>query len=78
VARAGHAPFTIPKALYRTGTKVLVGLLGAGTLTNFASSSPWERFGWRPFTLVLFSLSLVLARSDQPGQPAAEPSHVSG
>jgi hypothetical protein len=31
-------------------------------LMNFASSSPWERFGWGPFTLVLFLLGVVLAR----------------
>lgn len=68
-ARAGHAPVAVPRAVYKTGTTVLVGLLGVGTLLNFASPSPWERFGWGPFTLGLFALGVVLARTDQPGQP---------
>jgi len=50
---------------------VLVGLLGVGALMNFASSSPWERFAWAPFTLVLFIFGVVLARSGLPsGRPA--------
>ncbi len=41
----------------------LAGLCGLGTLVNLASSSPWERFGWAPATLVLALLCRSLARS---------------
>jgi hypothetical protein len=63
LARGGYALVPLPKAVSRVGTWVLVGLLGVGALMNFASSSPWERFGWGPFTVVLFLLGVVLARS---------------
>jgi len=69
LARGGHALVPLPDAVTRVGTWVLVGLLGLGTLMNFASSSPWERFGWGPFTLVLLILAVVLARRGLP--PAA-------
>lgn len=65
LARGGRIVF-FPEAVSRRGTWLLVGLLGVGALLNFASSSPWERFGWAPFTLVLFILSVVLARSGLP------------
>jgi hypothetical protein len=39
----------------------LVGLLGLGVVANAASSSPWERFGWAPFTAVLAVLCLIVA-----------------
>ena len=42
---------------------VLAGLTAVGALMNAASSSPWERFGWAPFTLSLSILCIVLARS---------------
>ncbi len=76
-ARAGLGLLPVSKALYETGSKGLVGLLGIGAFLNLASSSPWERLGWGPFTVVLFILSVVLVRSDQPGQPAAEPCYLS-
>ncbi len=66
LARGGYAFVPLPEAVLRVGTWVLVGLLGLGALMNFASSSPWERFGWGPFTIVLFTLSVVLARSGMP------------
>jgi hypothetical protein len=66
LARGGRALVPLPKAVSRIGTWVLVGLLGLGAVMNFASSSPWERFGWAPFTLVLFTLGVVLARSGSP------------
>jgi hypothetical protein len=70
LARGGRALVPLPEAVSRVGTWVLVGLLGLGALLNFASSSPWERFGWAPFTLILFILSVVLARSGlPPGRP---------
>jgi hypothetical protein len=55
---------------------VLVFVLGLGALVNFASSSEWERFGWGPFSLVLCTMSLVLARSrfvEQPRPPTEKP-----
>ena len=41
---------------------MLVGLLAVGTVVNLASSSPWERFGWGPFSLTMLTLCLILAR----------------
>jgi hypothetical protein len=58
LARAGFALLPLPEAVPRAGTWVLVGLLGRGTLMNFASPSPWERLGWGPFTLVMFILGM--------------------
>lgn len=72
LARGGRALVPLPDALARVGIWVVVGLLGVGALMNFASSSPWERFGWGPFTLVMFVLGVVLARSGRPGHHAAE------
>ena len=63
LARGGRAVVRLPEAVSRVGTWVLVGLLGLGALMQFASSSPWERFGWGPYTLIMFVLSVVLARS---------------
>ena len=71
LARGGYAAVPLPKAVIRVGAWVLVALLVLGVLMNFASSSPWEHFGWGPFTLVLFILSVVLARSGLPARPAA-------
>ena len=67
--RGGYALVPLPKAVARVGPWVLVGLLGVGALMNFASSSPWERFGWGPFTLVLFTCGVTLARSGVPSGP---------
>jgi hypothetical protein len=63
LARGGRAVVQFPDAVSRLGTRVLVVLLGLGALLNFASSSPWERFGWGPFTVVLFIFGVSLARS---------------
>ena len=49
-------------ALHR-GAWLVAGLLGLGSVVNFASSSPWERFGWGPLALALAILCVVLARS---------------
>ncbi len=62
----GRAEFQIspiPDTVARWGTWILVGVLLAGALMNFASSSPWERFLWGPLTLALAVLCFVLARS---------------
>ena len=69
LARGGRPLVPLPQAVSRVGTWVLVGLLGVGALMQFASSSPWERFGWGPFTLVLLTFGVVLARSGLPLQP---------
>lgn len=66
LARGGRALVPVPQAVARVSTWLLVGLLGLGSLMNFASSSPWERWGWGPYTLVMFGLCLTLARSGQP------------
>ncbi|HLL51340.1 MAG TPA: hypothetical protein VK356_11790 [Thermomicrobiales bacterium] len=63
LARGGFAISPLPGVVARWGVWVLVGLLGVGTVLNFASSSPWERFGWGPFTLAMLVLCITLARS---------------
>ena len=66
LARGDRAVVPVRGAVVRVGTWVLVGLLALGSLMNVASSGPWERFGWGPFTFILFGLCLVLARSGYP------------
>lgn len=70
LARGGRAVVRLPQGLHRRGTWGLVGLLGLGTFMNLASSALWERFGWGPLMLLLFILTLVLARSALPTAPA--------
>jgi hypothetical protein len=70
LARGGRNLIHLPAAMVRVGTWVIVALLGVGALLNFASSSPWERYGWGPFTLVLLVMCVVLARSGAPGRKA--------
>jgi len=69
LARGGWALVPLRDNVARVATWGLVGILGVGALMNFASSSPWERFGWGPFTLVLFVLCVVLASSAPPRTP---------
>jgi len=38
-----------------------VVLSALGTIVNLASSSPWERFGWAPFSAALAVLSFIVA-----------------
>lgn len=66
LARGGRALIAVPETVGRVSTWLLVGLLGLGSSMNFASSSPWERWGWGPYILVMFGLCLILARSGQP------------
>lgn len=63
LARGGRPFVAFPDSVSQKGTWVLVAFLGLGAMMNFASSSRWERFGWGPFTAILFILALVLARS---------------
>ena len=53
----------LPRAGSRRLSWVLLGVTAVGALVNAASSSPWERYGWAPFTLLLAILCLILARS---------------
>ena len=61
LGRAGQWGDRFSRA-YRVGTWALVGYLVLGVLLNLASSSPWERFGWAPFTLLLTMATFVAAR----------------
>lgn len=62
VLARGGAGVRLPARVGRTGVRTLAGLLGLGAVMNAASSSPWERFGWAPFTLALLVLCVLLAR----------------
>jgi len=61
--RAGTSIIDLPDAVTSWGTWALVVVLPIGALMNFASSSPYERFGWGPLGLVLAMLTLILALS---------------
>ena len=61
--RAGIPLVDLPDAFSLWGTWALVVLLPIGALMNFASSSPYERFGWGPIALVMALLTLVVALS---------------
>jgi hypothetical protein len=61
--RAGTSIIDLPDAVTSWGTWALVVVLPIGALMNFASSSPYERFGWGPLALVLAMLTLILALS---------------
>jgi hypothetical protein len=63
LGRAGYWGLPGWYAVFRWGTWLVAGLLTIGALVNFASSSPWERFGWGPLALVLAVLTVLLARS---------------
>jgi hypothetical protein len=65
----GRLPRRFPRLGNGRATWVLAGLLAVGTLMNAASSSPWERFGWAPYTLALAILTVVLARSGREAGP---------
>jgi hypothetical protein len=47
---------------FRVGAWALVVILPLGALMNLASSSPWERFGWAPFTALLAIATFITAR----------------
>jgi len=56
---------------FRVGAWALVVILPLGALMNLASSSPWERFGWAPFTFLLALATFVVARGRTGDQPPA-------
>lgn len=61
LGRAGMAGESLPSVVLEWGAWVLVILSFLGAVVNFASSSPWERFGWGPLALLLGLFSLVVA-----------------
>jgi hypothetical protein len=63
LGRAGYWGSARWSGSYPWATWVVAVLLLLGALVNFASSSPWERFGWGPLALLLAILCVVLARS---------------
>jgi len=64
LARGGFAISPLPRAVAQWGTWLLVCFLALATLLNFASSSPWERFGWGPFSVTMLILCVILVRTD--------------
>jgi hypothetical protein len=66
LGRAGYDIVSLPEAVLEWGTWILVGLLVLGALMNFASRSPWERFLWGPFALILAVLTFLVARGPGP------------
>ena len=63
LGRAGFNITTLPLRFLSVGTWSLVGVLLVGASMNIASSSPWERYMWAPFTLMLAVLCLLVARN---------------
>ena len=61
LGRAGQWGDRFSRA-FRVGTWALFIVLPLGALVNLASSSPWERFGWAPFTLLLTMATFIAAR----------------
>ena len=62
--RAGLRATPPASPLLRRAAWIVVGVLAFGALLNFASPSPWERFMWGPFSLILAGLCALVARSD--------------
>ena len=62
-----------PRAGNRRFSWILLGVTAVGALLNAASSSPWERYGWAPYTLALAIVCLVLARSGRDAGTAPRP-----
>ncbi len=62
LGRAGYWGSPRWSGVLRWGAWLLVALLALGAILNIASSSPWERFGWGPFALVLAALTVAVAR----------------
>jgi hypothetical protein len=63
LGRGGVLAVPLPDVVIDVGAWVLVVLSMIGTIVNLASSSPWERFGWAPFSAALAVLSFIVASS---------------
>lgn len=63
---AGLRDMGYSKKFCRGFTWFLTGLMSIGSVMNWISPSPLERYIWGPFTLVFAGSSLVLARSQKP------------
>lgn len=61
--RAGLGPLELPDWVAYAGTWFFALLSAVGALVNFASSSPYERFGWGPLAAVLAVLTGYVALS---------------
>lgn len=61
LGRAGQWGDRFSRA-FGVGTWIFVIVLPLAALANLASSSPWERFGWAPFTLLLTVATFIAAR----------------
>lgn len=59
----GMVDLPLPDVVIDVGAWVLVVLSVLGAIVNLASSSPWERFGWAPFSAALAVLSFIVASS---------------
>jgi hypothetical protein len=70
LSRGGVARSAIPPRAAGIGTWALVVILAVGTLTNIASRSNWERYGWAPLVLALTLVCFKLARTPAPGEAA--------
>jgi hypothetical protein len=67
LARANVLDLPLPREAITLGAWIVVVLLGLGAIVNFASRSPWERFGWGPFAAILAVLCALVAASDAGG-----------
>lgn len=65
--RGGYRVAAIPFRVARTGTWLLVGLLGLGVVMNLASRSPWERCLQAPIAATLAALCVGVARGPVDG-----------
>ncbi len=63
LGRAGIQVVPLPNVILVWGAWALVVVSVLGAIVNVASSSPWERFGWAPLSIVLALLSFVVASS---------------
>ena len=61
--RGGYRVPVVTERGARIGARGLVALMAVATLMNLASSSPWERYGWAPYSLALAGLTLVVVRA---------------
>ena len=65
LGRAGVVAVPLPEVVLVWGAWALVVISVLGAIVNLASSSPWERFGWAPLSLLLAVLSWVVASSPE-------------